>query len=322
MKLSIIIVSWNVKDDVLNCLKSIRMHPPRHPYEVIVVDNSSTDGTVDAIKTKFAGVTVIANNTNRGFAAANNQGIIVAQGQYLLLLNPDTLVHPGSLDTLIEFMENNQDVGICGPKILNTDGTTYHSVKRIVTFRGVLYGKTILRFFGVFRGHYRKLKPYDFNYRKQAEVKCLSGAALMVRRSVIDQVGWMDERFFMYYEDVDLCLRIKKLGQRIVFVPEAVITHIGGKSSAGLSTKRRIMEYRSLLIYLRKHKGRFRTALFNLIFKPAAIIGEAASVFSSVISYLFCVFLCNRQKRLKSLFKIKDSVDFLLLYSWQFLFKA
>jgi len=321
MKLSVIIVSWNVRDDVLACLESLYKNPPSRASEIIVVDNASTDGTVDAVKRDFPEVVTVTNSENRGFAAANNQGIEKSRGEYILFLNPDTIVHPNSLDVLVNLMDDNKDAGACGPKLLDSDGTTCLSVGWVPTFRAVLYGKTVFRPLGIFRGHYKKLRTDDFNYDKQTDVEQLSGAALMVRLSVIEEVGPMDESFFMYYEDADLCLRIRKAGWRIVYVPESVITHIGGKSSAQVSAKKRIMVYSSLLTYFRKHRGRFATGLFAFVFKPGVIVRDILNIFSGTISFIIFVLLFDQRKRLKSSEKIKNSIMFLGKYSSQFLFK-
>ncbi len=138
MKLSIIIVSWNVKRYLVDCLNSL--------HEVIVVDNGSADGTCDLVKERFPSVNLIKNSQNYGFAAANNQGMKAAKSQYILLLNPDTIVRDGALDKLIRFMDDNPDVGACGPKLLNEDGTTQRSVRRFPTFQTAGYPNIFLLF--------------------------------------------------------------------------------------------------------------------------------------------------------------------------------
>ena len=240
MKLSIIIVSWNVKEDLVNCLRSIEENPASEPFEVIVVDNASGDRTIEFIKNKFPDVVVIANSQNLGFAAANNQGIEKSQGEYVLLLNPDTIVHSGSLDVLIEFMDKNEDVGICGPQLLNQDGTIQSSARCFPSFRGALYRHTVFRLLRIFRKEYKKWLMKDFDHNARKEVNQLMGSALFIRKTVIDSIGMMDETFFMYYEEVDLCYRVKQDRWRIVFVPEAKITHLGGKSSEQIIVRKRI----------------------------------------------------------------------------------
>lgn len=322
MKLSIVIVSWNVSEDIVNCLRSIEGNRPRDDYEVIVVDNASTDGTADILKRDFSDSRLTVNKENRGFSAANNQAIKVAKGQYVLLLNPDTVVHAKALDSLISFLDANEEVGACGPSFLYKDGTYIMPAGNPPTFRSLLHGKTVLRSTGIFRGHYNKLKMRDFDFQKQAEVKLLSGAAAMIRRSVLEEVDMMDESFFLYYEDTDLFLRISKAGWRMVYVPEAVITHIGGRSSAQLSGNKQVLLYKSLFIYLRKHRGKWQTWLFALIFKPGVVIREIVHTFSGAAVFLISILLNSPKRRAKALMKMKKSLVFLWRHSLEFLCKC
>ena len=321
MKLSIIVVSWNVKEDLGNCLRSIEENKPREEFEIIGVDNASTDGSVETIKKDFPDVKIIANSDNCGFSAANNQAIRIAKGKYVFLLNPDTIVYPNSLDTLTTFLDEHPDVGACGPKFLDANGQVHSSVGYVPTFRSLLYGRTFLRSLGIFRRRHKELTARNFDFEKSGDVDQLSGAALMVRRSVMEEIGLMDENFFMYYEDVDLCLRIRKTGFRIVYLPDSIITHIGGKSSDQVSARRRIMLYRSMFVYFRKHRGGFLTWLFGLIFKPGVIIDHILNVFSGIVAYLIFTLSFDRRRRLKSKNKLRNSASFLGKYSWEFLFK-
>jgi len=321
MKLSIIIVSWNVKNDLIRCLQSLYENQPSSDFEVTVVDNASADGTIDEIRKNFENVFLISNDKNCGFAAANNQGIERSQGEYVLLLNPDTIIHPKSLDVLVKFMDDNKDVGACGPKLLNADGTTQRSARRFPTFRAALYRHTILNLFGLFRRQYSRWLMRDFDYDTQAEVCQLMGAALLTRQSVIDQVGLMDENFFMYYEEVDLCFRIKQAGWRIVFIPEAVITHLGGQSAAQIPVAKRIMMLASLFAFFRKHRGRFRTELFGVIFKPLVLLIYFYYLCRDSIKYIFAFLLFNRGRRVRCARTLRNWVLFLGKYSWQLLFK-
>ncbi len=321
MKLSIIIVSWNVREDLVRCLRSIEENRPRAEFEIIVVDNASSDGTVAHIKHDFPDVTIIANKENRGFAAGNNQGIKKSRGQYLLFLNPDTIVHPLSLDVLMNFMDGNSDAGACGPKLLNEDGMTQPSTRRFPTFRGALYRHTAFRFLWIFRSEYEKLLMKDFNYDGQVDVDQLSGAALMVRRSVIDHVGIMDENFFMFYEEVDLCYRLKQAGWRSVFIPDAVITHLGGRSASQISVMNHILMLTSLLTFFRKHRGKLTTRLFSFVFKPAVILGNICNIAVGTVTYIFATVTLNKRIRAKNAAKVKNSAILLGKYSWQLLFR-
>lgn len=323
MKLSVIIVSWNVRNELVQCLKSLYENKPPDEFEIIVVDNASIDGTVDTLKRDFQSVRVIVNKENEGFAAANNQAIRVAKGEYILLLNPDTIVHSQSLDNLIRILDENPVVGACGPSFLKHDGAYLTSILGAPpTFRSTLYGTTIFRSLGIFRRHYKKLKARDFDHSQQTEVDALSGAGVMVRKSVFEEIGLLDSRFFMYHEDVDLFLRIKKAGWKMLYVPSATITHLGNRSAIQVSTKKRLLRYNSTLIYFRKHKGKFATALFALIFKPGVILKHFLNVCSGVIGFTVSILMFDRRRRSKALTKVKNSVAFLTRYSWYFLFKS
>ena len=310
-----------MREDLIRCLHSIGEDQPGEEFEIIVIDNASTDGTVDAVKTDFPRVVTVVNSENRGFAAANNQGIQKSEGEYILFLNPDTIVHPNSLDILVRFMDDNEDVGACGPKLLNEDGTVQASARRFPTFRGALYRHTAFRLLRIFRGQYKKWLMKDFGYAKQMDVEQLMGSALMVRRAVIDKVGGMDEEFFMYYEEVDLCYRIKDAGWRVVFVPEAAITHLGGRSTGQIPVRKRIMAIASLLEFFRRHRGKFATGLFSCVFKPAIIVRDVIDVATGAVTYIFAVVTLDKKGRGKSAEKLKNSTILLLKYSWRLLFK-
>jgi GT2 family glycosyltransferase len=321
LKLSIVTVSWNVKEALINCLRSIEENRPCDEYEVIVIDNASKDGTVEAIRRDFPEVKLVINTENRGFAAANNEGIQESRGQYILFLNPDTIVHPCSLDILVKFMDDNADVGACGPKLLNADGTTQPSARRFPTFRGSLYCHTAFRFLGIFRGQYKNWLMKDFDYERSMDVDQLMGAALMVRSSVIGQVGRMDERFFIYYEEVDLCYRIKQAGWRIVFLPQAVIGHLGGQSTAQVPVKRRIIMLTSLLSFFRKHRGRLSTSMFSAVFKSALVLRDICNFVSGILTYIVATLRSDRRRKQNAATIIRQSAIWLGKYSWYILFK-
>jgi len=321
MRLSIIIVSWNVRDELLDCLHSIEQNRPSHSYEVIVVDNASTDGTIDAVQKDFPDVRSLVNAENRGFAAANNVGVEQARGHYILFLNPDTILHWNSLDVLIEFMDAHEDVGACGPKLLYGNGTIQPSVRHFPDFRSALYQNTVFRNLRLFHRQYRRYRMFDFDFETQTDVDIVMGAALMTRRSIIDELGAMDERFFMYYEEADLCYRIIKAGWRIVFVPQAVITHLGGSSADQLPIRTRIMRLKSLLTFFRKHRGRFNTWMFSCVFKSAILLKHICNIASGVFMCILATMTFNKRRRRKCAVKVRDSAQLLGQYSWQLLFR-
>ena len=311
MKLSIIIVSWNIKKVLIDCLESIKENPASELFEVIVVDNASSDGTIEFVRNKFPDVVIIANNRNLGFAAANNQGIEKSQGEYILLLNPDTIVHSDSLDVLIEFMDKNEDVGICGPQLLNQDGTIQSSARCFPTFRGALYRHTAIKYFGLFKNEYKKWLMKSFDHKSQMDVDQVMGAALMIRQSIINDTGAMDERFFMYYEEVDLCYRVKKTGWRVVFVPDSTIIHLGGQSTEQIPVRKQMMAFTSLIKFFRKHHGKYITAVFNCIFKPTILLRNLCDIVTSFFIYLFSIITVNQKRRNKSLIKLHNCLQFI-----------
>ena len=253
MKLSIIIVSWNVCKDVIECIDSIYNNPPVSPYEIILVDNASSDETAFQVRSNFPKVVVICNKQNFGFAAANNKGIQEAKGDYILLLNPDTLILPESLNKLVAFMQESTDVGLCGPKIFNPDMTIQQSVRNFPNFPGMFYRFTFLKYLGLFRQKAQNWKLDGFDYSKQQEVEQLMGAAIIAKTSIIKEYGGFDERFFMYYEEVDLCYRVKHNGMRIVYFPGSQIIHLGGQSAKQIPAKVKYMMLRSLVLFMKKH---------------------------------------------------------------------
>ncbi|HUU10283.1 MAG TPA: glycosyltransferase family 2 protein [Phycisphaerae bacterium] len=252
--LSVIIVAYRCRDELADCLASLAPDRDGLAVEVTVVDNASGDGTTDLVRQRFGWVRLIANDTNRGFAAANNQGLGYASGRHVLFLNPDTVVHPGALATLVRALDSDEGLGACGPQLLNPDGSIQPSVRRFATFATLLHQYTPLRVLRVLKRPYRAYKMRDFDGRTAADVDVLMGAALAVPRRVLDEVGPMDERFFVYWEEVDLCRRIRAAGHRVRFDPAAKVTHVGGVSAATATAS--VFFCRSMFRYLAKHHGR------------------------------------------------------------------
>ncbi len=321
VKLSIVIVTWNVREQLHDCLRSIERNAPKAEYEVVVIDNNSNDSSDRMVREGFPNVTLIVNDQNRGFAAANNQGIHRSTGEYVLLLNPDTIVHPGALDALINFMDRNTDVGACGPKLLYSDGRDQPSVRYFPTLRSAFYSYTVFRFVGLFRWHYKKWMMKDFDHSRQTDVDQVMGAALMSRRSALEKVGFMDEAFFMYYEEVDLCYRLRNAGWRIVFTPDAEITHLGGSSIKQIPAEKRMMTLQSLLILLRKHRGKPKMLIFTTIFKPSVVLQDVGNLLIGSVTCIFSILTFNRKKLLKSIKKVRRAAYCLYKYSWQILFE-
>lgn len=271
--LSVVVVSWNSAPHLRGCLSSIPAGAGGLSFEIFVVDNASPDGSSALVREEFPSVRLISNSVNRGFAAANNQGLRLASGRYALLLNPDTRVHERALERLTVFMDANPGVGACGPLLLNEDGSVQHAARRFPTFGFAFASKTVLGRLGLFRRAYDRVKMCGERFDEAVEVDQPSGAALFLRREVLDRIGLLDEGYFIFFEEVDLCRRIRDAGWRIVLRPEAVVTHYGGRSRRQNRAGIILPGARSLLRYFHKHEGGLRSALFELAFRPLFVLG-------------------------------------------------
>ena len=221
MKLSIIIVSWNVGDLLNQCLSSIFKQLQNINFEVFVVDNASQDNSVELVSQQFSQVKLIINKNNAGFARANNQAIKQSCGEYILLLNPDTQLIDSSLIDLIKFVEQKKDAAIVGPKLLYPDKSTQASVRRLPSFWDQFFILLKLHNFFPYLGPLKKYHMLDFAYDKVSEVDQTMGAAMLIRREVFDKVGLFDEKFWAIFEEVDFCQRAKAAGFKIYFNPIA-----------------------------------------------------------------------------------------------------
>lgn len=215
--LSIVIVSFNARTDLVNCLLSLKKHPPSHPHEIIVVDNASSDGSAEAAR-KIPGVHVVEMGRNAGFAAANNAGIAVSRGDLLLLLNSDTLVPDGALDALVARLSATPAAAIAGPRLVNESGLAELSFGRMISPLNELRQKR------------RTAEWIARETLREQFVDWVSGACLLVRRRDAVRAGLLDERFFLYTEDVDFCHAVRNLGRKVLFTPVATITHLRGRS--------------------------------------------------------------------------------------------
>jgi N-acetylglucosaminyl-diphospho-decaprenol L-rhamnosyltransferase len=241
--LSVIVVNWNTRDLLLNCLASIETNAGQ--CEVVVVDNGSTDGSSSAIKDIYPHARVVLLPENRGYARANMLGIRESSGQYVLFLNSDTVIPPGTLPCLVDFLEKESPIAACGPKLLRPDGST----------QPYAFGKDPRLPYLIARAFVRlgfRQPLHDWETVKIQQTDWISGASMLVRRSAFEQVGGFDERFFMYFEDNDLCLRLRRAGWRVVYNPLVTITHLGSASPAD-KAHRRQHYYRSLRYFYSKH---------------------------------------------------------------------
>ena len=231
--LSIIIVNYNTKAHLRNCLNSIVENTKDVDYEIILVDNASSDGSVMMLQQEFPFVGVIENTQNLGFAKANNQGIRISQGEYILLLNSDTVVLNGCLAEVLRFARENKNAGIIGCKVLNPDKTLqfscYHQPNLLTEL--CFFTKTIIKDFWDPISYFKYMKYWDHNQIR--EVDCVSGCFFWLKRELIEQVGLLDETFFMYYEDAEFCVRIRRKSNfKIYYYPYAEVIHLQGASTS------------------------------------------------------------------------------------------
>jgi len=224
-------------------------------FEVIVVDNNSTDESKKTVKEGFPQVLLLENSRNIGFSAANNQAIKTSCGKYILLLNPDTIVLPCSLDILFEFMDKHHEVAVAGPKLLNPDGTCQPSCRSFPSLFNFFTESSFLYKLFPTSKIFGKFSLNRFNYDKVQQVDMVKGACMIIRREALDQVGLMDENFFMYAEETDLCYRIKKQDWSVYFFPKAQIIHYGRQSTKAQSSKMFIELHKSYRIFFKKHFG-------------------------------------------------------------------
>jgi N-acetylglucosaminyl-diphospho-decaprenol L-rhamnosyltransferase len=261
--LSIIIVSWNVRDLLHACLSSIAANRGGLDLEVIVVDGASADGSPAMVRRQFPWVRLIACNENVGFPRGNNIGLREANGRYLLLLNPDTEIRGEALSLMVNYLAQYDDVGLLGPQLRNSDGSIQSSRRRFPTLATALLESTWLEPVAPKRilRHYYAL---DWADDQIADVDWVTGACMMTRREIAAAVGGLDEAYFMYSEELDWCRRLKDAGWRVVYLPTAQVMHHVGKSSDQAVTARHIHFQRAKLRYFRKYHGWLAASILRL----------------------------------------------------------
>ncbi len=266
MKLSIIIVNWNTEELLRQLLVMISRYVVGLDYEVIVVDNNSGDDSVTMLKKEFPQVKLIANDDNLGFAKANNQGMAVASGEYMMLLNTDIILHNNAIGMLVDFLDTHPDVTMVGPQLLNKDGTFQHACRRNLP-------NPINSFFHIF-GFTKIFKHSKLvsGYKRQNDdpnttgpTEAISGAAMMFRRGFYEACGGLDENFFFYGEDIDFCKRVYDSGGQIVYVSAAKIVHLGGESSKKRRRSALSNFYDAMWRYYRKHFYHQHNLVLNIV---------------------------------------------------------
>jgi N-acetylglucosaminyl-diphospho-decaprenol L-rhamnosyltransferase len=257
-RLAIVVVSYNARDDLARTLQSLTAAPPSATHEIVAVDNKSTDGAPEMVRSRFPTVRVIPAGGNLGFAKANNLGIRATASELILLLNPDTIVAPGAIDRLISRLDRSSDVAAIGPRIVDQQGLAELSHGGRVTPWREAGRKTLTALAA--RGNAAARGWIERQTREERAVEWLTGACLLVRRADAEAVGLMDERFFLYFEDVDFCAALRARGRQLLFSPLAEIVHLRGRSDAGGGRARAAWQESHLAFY-RKHLPRWAPVL-------------------------------------------------------------
>jgi len=254
MDLSVITVTWNSKDRIGEQIRSVKAGCASISCEEIVIDNASTDGTVDFVKGTFPEVYVIENTENKGFGAANMQGVDIATGRYLLFLNPDMRVEPGSLDRIVAWMNDHPETGIASVKLTDVNGTLNWDAapRRFPKLWEQL--ALIIKLPHIFPAMLSRYEMRDFDADKEQEVDSVRGSFMLMRRDIVEKLGWAwDPRYFFWYEDVDICREVKKLGYKVMYTPVITCVDYVGQSFKKRTTLWRQKQFtKSMLVYWQK----------------------------------------------------------------------
>lgn len=259
MDISCILVNWNNADLLRSCLQSVYATIKRHNFTVIVVDNASTDNSRQVVTDEFPEVTLITNQRNMGFARAVNKGLQQAQGRYCVLLNTDAILTENALDRLIGFMDEQPDVGVCGGQLVYEDGRKQHSFDNFPSLLSELTNKSLLRrlFPRMYPGKYQY-------YNEPLLVDSIIGACFVIRKSCIDRIGMLDEDYFFFLEETDLCFRMKQAGHEVMHVPDAQIVHLQGQSAKKVPVASRVEYYYSRYLFFRKNRSKLSFVILML----------------------------------------------------------
>jgi GT2 family glycosyltransferase len=279
-ELSVCIVTYQARDWLRRCLESLYQNTQLSPIEIIIVDNGSVDGVREMLEREFPRASFIGNDSNQGYTRPMNQALQEAQGRYLLQLNPDTVILPEALDRLVHFMGKHPQAGICGPKVLNPDDSLQKQCRR-----GEPRPLAVISYFlGLSKlfPNNKQFGEYLLEYVDEdqtVKVAAVSGSCMLIRREVVDQIGYLDEQFYAYQEDTDYCTRARKAGWEVFYLADSQIIHYGGKGGSRVEPFRSIVEWhRSYLIYYRKHLARDYFFLFNWFFYFMIILKLSVSL--------------------------------------------
>jgi len=272
LDVSIVIVSWNTRDILRECLRSIYGAAGEVAFEIILVDNNSADGSADMAAEEFPEVRLIRNAENRGFAAGNNQGIAVARGRYVLLLNSDTVVLDGAIASAVRFADAHPRAAIVGCHTRGPTGNLQYNCYRFPSLLNL--GLSLSRLHSTLWKYpfFGRSRYANWDYSGVREVDAVAGCFMLARKAAIDQVGPMCEDYFMYSEDTDWCWRFNQAGWKIMYTSDATIRHLGGCSSSQAATDMHLLERRSLLMFLERKSGKLARWTANLMFCVASLL--------------------------------------------------
>jgi len=252
MDATIGIVTWRARELLKGCLDSIYTFTDGLSYEIIVVDNWSCDGTVEMVLEKYPHVILIQNKKNQGVASARNEILRLARARYVIVLDVDTVVHPNSLRNLVEIMDQNPQAVIGGPKLVYGDGKLQFSARTFPSLLNIMIEGTFLKDYFPNSGFVKKYTMENWDHRCLREVDWMYGACLIIRSSGLRTLGLFDEKFFYLYEDVDLCLRAKYLGMKVIYIPQATVTHFLERERRSIVSRTLFVHLRSIIRYLYK----------------------------------------------------------------------
>jgi len=272
--LSIVIVNWNAADALPKCIGSIAANTSNIPHEIIIVDNASADGSLDIIANMYPSVVLINNTRNDGFARANNQGFMVSKGEFILLLNPDTVLHDGAIARMISALNSHKDIGIIGPRVLDDDNTvSVYSKRKFPSISQEIADIFLLtKIMRGVRSVLMKISPkfkkeYERYFNKSEDVDRLQGCCMLMKRLTYKQLNGFDESVPMYLDDIDICFRAKKVGLRIYYYAEASIGHLCGHSTKKAKNYKmyNILNLYAHMFYYKKHFGFIKVMQFKLV---------------------------------------------------------
>jgi len=275
IKLSIVIVNWNVRELLRGCLESLRKATKSIDFQIFVVDNASVDGSVEMVKSEFPEVKLIENKGNQWFPKANNQALKLVKGEYTLLINPDTVVNDDVLTGMIGFIDSHPEIGMVGPKILLPDGSIqYECARELPTLSGAFFSLFYLK--TLFPRHkiFSKEVFGGWDHKTSRIIPAISGACMLIRTALLKKIGFLDETIPMYFEDIDLCKRVNQAGAKVYYLADAEIIHYSGQSLGKQSSPQMVrqFEFPAYQRFFAKYGSSGKLFMYNLLLFSASLL--------------------------------------------------